>query len=310
MSPELARLGHVALETPDLDESLAVFHDAVGLEVVDRTDDAAFLRATQEFDHHSLRLTEGESAGVDHLGWQTRDAEGVGAFADRLVAAGVGVTRVDAGHERGQGEAIRFQVPNGHEFEIYHEMEKPDPPAERRSRLKNRPYASTETNPVAPRTLDHVQIWDPDALACAEWLQEHLGFEVHERYDRTDGSRWGTFLSAGGAKIEAAVVQNESGEDPPALHHTAYAVDDPSHLFAAGDAMKERKVPVDGFGQHSISQGKFLYARDETSGHRIEFNDGGYLVFDPNWEPVEWREDDLEDRQWLGGLTPGEAVFY
>jgi len=310
MAPELARLGHIALETPDLADSMEFFHDAVGMEEVERTADTVYLRAMDEFSHHSLSLTERDSAGVAHIGWQTAEPEHVELYAERLTEMGVDVRWVDEDEERGQGDAIRFEVPHGHTFELYFEMEKPDPPDERRSRLRNRTYSPTKTNPVAPRQIDHVQIWDPNARDCAEWLQEHLDFEMHERYNLEDGSRWGTFLSASGTKIEAAVIQNESGQAPPAVHHTAYTVDGGADLFEAGDAMKEHQVPIDGFGQHSISRGKFLYARDTTTGHRIEFNDGGYLVFDPDWDPIEWEETDLDDRQWLGGLTPGDAVHY
>ncbi|WP_247004139.1 VOC family protein [Halosolutus gelatinilyticus] len=307
--PELARLGHVALETPDLDESMAFFHDAVGLEVVDREETTAYLRAADEFDHHSLILSESESAGVSHIGWQTREPEHVSAFADRLTEQGIDVTWIGAGDELGQGEAIRFRTRNGHEFEIYYEMEKPDPPEERRSRLRNRVYSPTETNPIAPRDIDHVQIWDPDVVRISEWLQETLGFEVHEYYDLEDGSRWGTWLSAGGCKIDVAIIRDDDA-DVASFNHVAYTVDNANALFDAYDAMKERELPVDGLGQHSVSRGKFCYTRDPVTDHRIEFSDGGYVVFDPNWEPIAWNETDLEERQWIGGFDGLESVRY
>lgn len=309
VSPELARLGHVALETPSVEESLDFFRDAVGLEEVCRTDTTVYLRAVDEFDHHSLSLTEAEQSGVSHIGWQTRRSEDLEAFADKLDRQGIDVSWIEAGTELGQGRAIRFSTPHGHRFEFYHEMEKPDPPAERRSKLKNKTYARTGTNPIAPRRIDHVQIWDGDAVGCVEWLRETLGFRIQEYYDRNDGSRWGTFMSACGNKIEAAVIDDEDSE-PPALHHIAYKVDTADDLFDAADAMNERGIPTDGIGQHSISRGKFLYTRDPTSGHRIEFNAGGYLVFDPNWEPIAWSEDDLEDRQWIGQIKSAKRVQY
>ncbi|MGQ4556191.1 VOC family protein [Halobellus sp. GM3] len=310
MPPELARLGHVALETPDLDGSLSFFSDVVGFEEVEREGDTSYLRAVDEFDHHSIALTEAEESGVDHIGWQTVDSESLSAFAERLEGEGIDVTWVEAGEELGQGEAIRFSTPTGHEFEFYHEMEKPDPPAERRSKLKNKTYSRTTTNPIAPRRIDHTQLWDTDAAGFAEWLQEALGFTVQEQYDRTDGSRWGTFLTACGNKIEAAVIDDEEAGNDPALHHIAYKVDTADDLFDAHDAMNEHGIPTDGIGQHSISRGKFLYVRDPVSGHRIEFNAGGYLVFDPNWEPIAWTEDDLEDRQWIGQIKSKERVNY
>ena len=310
MTPELARIGHVALETPDLESSLSFFRDAVGLEEVARENGTVYLRAIDEFDHHSLTLTEAESAGVDHVGWQTVDRESLSEYATQFEEQDIDVTWIDDGAELGQGEAIRFTTPHGHRFEFFAEMEKPDPPAERRSKLKNRAFSSVGSNPIAPRRIDHVQLWDPNATEFAEWLQDELDFQVQEYYDREDGSRWGTFLSACGNKIESAIIEDEDGANPPALHHIAYKVDTADDLFDAADAMNERGIPTDGIGQHSISRGKFLYVRDPVSGHRIEFNAGGYMVFDPHWEPIAWKEGDLEDRQWIGQIESKERVTY
>jgi catechol 2,3-dioxygenase len=310
MAPAVARLGHVALETPGLEESLSFFRDAVGLEEVERVDETVYLRAVDEWDHHSLSLTEADAAGVDHVGWQTEEPSDVEAFAGRLTEQGIEVTRVDAGSEPGQGAAIRFEAPHGHRFELYGEMAKPDPPAERRSKLKNRVYDPSGNRPIAPQRIDHVQLWDPDGEGCADWIEEELGFQVQEYYDEADGSRWGTFLSACGVKIDLAVVQSTDETDDPALHHVAYKVDGPADLFAAHDVLNERGLPTDGLGQHSISRGEFLYARDPLSGHRIEFNSGSYLTLDPHWEPVAWQEGDLEDRQWIGAIQSRERNTY
>lgn len=310
MGPTLHSLGHVALQTPDLETSLNFFRDAVGFEEVEREDGTVYLRATDEFDHHSLSVTEGDSAGVDHIGWQTADPESVSLFADELESEGIDVTWIEAGTELGQGEAIRFSTPTGHRFECYYEMEKPEVPADRRSKLKNKPYSATKTNPIAPLRIDHVQIWDDDAHALANWMCEHLDFRVQELYDNTDGSRWGTWVSANGVKTDAAVIQNTPDDPPASLNHTAYKVNSDEDLFDAAGAMREQEIPTDGFGQHSISRGKFLYARDPVSDHTIEFNGGGYLVFDPEWEPIEWQEGDLKDRQWVGRIAGGVNVPY
>jgi catechol 2,3-dioxygenase len=313
MAPEVARLGHVALETPDLEASLSFVRDAVGLEEVERRDGTVYLRGVDEFDHHSLSLTEADEAGIDHVAWQTAEPEHVEAFAERFADRGLDVTWVDDDAEAGQSEAIRFDVPNGHRFELFGEMSKPEPPEGRRSRLKNRAYDPSGNNPIAPHGIDHVQIWDPDGRECADWLRDELGFRVQEYYDTEDGTRWGTFLSACEAKIDIAVVQSESAQDDPAVHHVAFSVDSPNDLFAAHNAMNEHGYPVDGIGQHGISRGEFCYARDPVSGHRIEFNTGSYLTLDPHWEPVAWEAGDIsdgDDHQWIGGIDSLERVRY
>lgn len=310
MTPAVHSLSHVALETPDVAASLDFFGDAIGFEETDREDGTVYLRAPDEFAHHSISLAEADRPGVDHIGWQTVDAESVDSFAEHLEGEGIDVRWVDAGEEPGQGRAVRFDVPSGHRFELCHEMESPDAPPDRRSKLRNKPYAETTTNPVAPRRIDHVQIWDPEARDVARWLCEHLGFRVQESYDTSDGSRWGTFVSANGVKIEAAVIRDDDPAAEATFNHVAYKVDSGDDLFDAASAMRERGIPTDGFGQHSISRGKFCYARDPVSDHTIEFNAGGYLVFDPTWEPVRWQEGDLEDRQWIGAITGGVNVPY
>jgi catechol 2,3-dioxygenase len=312
MTPALARVGHVAFETPSLAESVRFFRDAVGLQEVERVDGTVFLRGVDEFYHHSLSLTDAESAGVAHVGWQTRDPESVEGFAERLTAAGIDVDRVAAGTEPGQGDAIRFDTPGGHRFEFYYDMAKPDPPAERRSRLKNRPYDPSATGRTAPRQVDHVQIWDADALGVANWLED-LGLRLHESFTLADGTRWGSFLSASRTKIDVAVVQHD-GDEPPALHHVAYEVGSVEDLFAAADAMSERGIEVDsGPGQHAFSRRRFLYVRDPASGIRVEFSTGGYTVYDPDWQPVEWSEADVgdgDDHQWIGRLDMPDKTGY
>lgn len=309
MTGNLHSLGHVALETPNLDESLQ-FLDAVGMEEVERDDGTVYLRAPDEFEHHSLSISEADEAGVDHIGWQTSDPESLHDFAEYFEDQGIAVDWIDEDGERGQGEAIRFSTPHGHRFEFFYRISKPKAPPERRSKLRNKPYAETTTNPIAPRRIDHVQVWDPEAHEVAKWMQEHMDMRVQERYNEADGSRWGTFLSACGVKIEAAVIQHEEPDGDPSLNHIAYKVDRADDLYDAADAMREHGYPTDGLGQHSISRGKFLYARDPVSNHTIEFNAGGYLVFDPEWDPIRWEEDDLKDRQWIGRIAGGVNVPY
>ncbi len=310
MTGNLHSLSHVALKTTGLEESLEFFNGAVGMEIVERDGDDVYLRAPDEFQHHSIVLSEAGEAGVDHVGWQAADPESVTAFGEYFEDLGLDVTWVEADEERGQGEAVRFVNPFGHRFEIFYRMDNPEPPEARRSKLRNKPYAETTTNPIAPRRIDHVQIWDTEAHDLAQWMLEHMDMRVQESYDLTDGSRWGTFVSASGVKIEAAVIQHEEPDGDPSLNHIAYKVDTEIDLYAAADAMRELGYPNDGIGQHSISRGKFYYARDPVSDHTIEFNAGGYLVFDPDWDPVRWQQDDLKRRQWIGQITGGVNVPY
>src|SRR3712207_6047002 len=136
MTPEIAKLGHVAVVTPDLAASEWFFRDVVGLEQTDTQDDTIFLRAWGDNEHHTLSLTAGPEAVIDHIGWRTKRPEHVDAFAHALGGHGLEVTYVEPDEERGQGRAVRFRLPfGGHPFELYYDVERPTAHQDRRSRM-------------------------------------------------------------------------------------------------------------------------------------------------------------------------------
>jgi catechol 2,3-dioxygenase len=66
-----------------------------------------------------------------------------------------------------------------------------------------------------------------------------------------------------------------------------------------------------GPGKHGISQALFLYVF-EPGGNRVElFGDAGYLIFDPDWKPVTWTEENLDSAIiWYGAPLPAEYFLY
>jgi catechol 2,3-dioxygenase-like lactoylglutathione lyase family enzyme len=84
MAPEIAKLGHVALVTPNLEQSLWFFRDVIGLDLVERRDDTVYLRAWGDWEHHTLTLRAGDAAVVDHIAWRTKRREDVDLFARQL----------------------------------------------------------------------------------------------------------------------------------------------------------------------------------------------------------------------------------
>ncbi|WP_144906717.1 VOC family protein [Halobellus captivus] len=304
--PELAKLGHIALETPDLEESVWFFRDVLGLNEVERTDDTVYFRGQVDFEHHSLSLTQAAESGVNHIAYRTESPKDVGQFADHFEANGVDVTWVDSGTEAGQGEAVRFTVPHGHQFEIYYDIEKVETPKETRSRLRNRMHKATSR--VTPRHIDHVNILDRDAGETAAWLQDHLGFQLNEYFATPDDEYFRNWLTVATLPHDVAVGTTFVEEEPlERLHHVAYRVENIHHLFEAADELSENDIQIDGGpGQHAMTEGKFLYFRDPASDIRVELYTGGYPVFDPDWEPIRWTEDDAGvagDHQWIGDTT-------
>ena len=68
--PNVLRLGRVELKVLDLDKSVEYYTKVIGLEVTGRVGDSVYLKAWDEYDHHSVILTKSKSAGVAHIAFK------------------------------------------------------------------------------------------------------------------------------------------------------------------------------------------------------------------------------------------------
>jgi catechol 2,3 dioxygenase len=302
--PQLARLAHVALATPDLDGSYHFFHDLLGLEEVGNDGDAVQLKAWGDFGHHTLTLipSKGERGHVDHIAWRTMKPEHVEEYAARLAAEGVEVTKLAAGEENGQGEAIRFKVADRFSFEIYYDFDREDHGVNgaRPASIKTNAFAPHNRG-ISPRRIDHVNLFADKPQEPIDFLQEHLGFKVRETLSAEDE------LKAAWMAVSPLPHDIGVGIDPhggrAGCHHVGFFVDGSSDILRAAEIFAENGVPIDrGPGRHAISQALYLYVRDPASQHRVELFTGGYLVLDPDWGPYHWTDEDYH--QWWGGDIP------
>ena len=241
-TPEIAKLGHVALVTPDLEKSLWFFKDVIGLEETEEVDGTHYLRAWGDFEHHTLSITEGEKAYLDHIAWRTKRPEDVEAFAKILQEAGTEVKWVEAGEEAGQGRAIRFKLPSQHSFEIYYDMEKTLAEPSKRSVLKNQTYKSWARG-VSPRRIDHVNILTSmKANEVSDYLMENLGFKMRECVQAPDKSLVGAWLSVTPLVHDIAISHDPFAPTTNRIHHISYWLDNAQDLLRAADILKENEI--------------------------------------------------------------------
>lgn len=310
--PSLAKLGHVAFETPDLEESLWFFSDLMGLQVVERTDDTAYLCGFRDHEHHTMSLTEGSKGGVDHIGWRTADAASLEGFAEQIESFGLDVERLDPNPEVGVGGSIRFDAPTGHPWEFYWEVDKPQAPEDVRSSIPMRRYSPEAANRVYPQRIDHIHVQDPEAEKHASFLQEELGFGLNEAFKKPDGNIWGWWMAVTALPHDIGIHQLDVEE--PQFHHISYHLDHLQDLWDAADVMREHNIEIDaGPGKHAITNANYLYVKDPASRIRIELFAGpGYLNFEPDWETVIWEEEigTESDHQWFGDQYDAEGVPY
>ena len=100
---------------------------------------------------------------------------------------------------------------------------------------------------------------------------------------------------------DLAMVANQD-ELNGRLHHLAFNLESLSDALTAADVLADLDVEIGvGPGKHGIGQAMYLYVFDPGSGHRVEIYAGGYHIFDPDWQALEWAPVDFpEGLTWYG----------
>ena len=285
----IAHIGHAELRVRDLEASRAFFTELFGLYVTEETDRQVFLRAWQDWDHHTLVLTQASESSLGHVGWRVEAPGDLREFERRLTAQGIGVHWVEG--SIGHGDALRFNSPSaGVPLELYWEVEtfrNRDPAVA--SRLPSHPLRFTGKG-VAPRRLDHANILVDDVRTEQEWFSDVLGMRHNYYVVGRDELRLGSFVGRTNISHEIAFMRNRA-QDGNRLHHVSYFLDSPDQVVRGATILRDAGHPIEwGPGLHGSSDAMFLYAF-EPSGHRVEVWTGGFLLFAPDWEPMRWESD-------------------
>jgi len=281
----IAHVGHAELHVPDLAASTHFFTELLGLQISAQAPGRVYLRAWQDWDHHTLVLVEASKPGLGHLGWRVPKWQDAEQLRRELERRGVQSAWADADGP-GHGESLRFTTPGGLPFELYWEVERYRPAGEQVSRLPSHP-SRIPARGAAPRRFDHVTFIVDDVVAEQEFLTEALGIRHNYYINGPDGARWGSWLSANNVSHETAVTRNAFGTGGR-LHHIAYFADSPDEVLRTATLLVEHGCELEwGPGKHGTSGATFLYFR-EPGGNRVEVWTGGMLIFEPDWEPIRW----------------------
>lgn len=301
--PQVAQCGSINLGTKNLEQSLFFFRDTLGMEEVERHGNVSYLRCYQELGHHSLILTEQAEDKVNAYSFRVKRPQDVELFHEELQRQEIETLEIAAGTVPGRGTAIRFLLPGGeHPIELYYDIDKPLAPGAMRSHL---PSNSSKRRGLGVRRIDHFNIQtSPSTINQAEqWVRDTLGFKRREFLYMPDHPQTvlASWMSVTPQVHDLAIVANPF-EKKAQLHHVAFNMQDFSDVLTAADVLKDLDVRFDvGPGKHGIGQAMYLYVFDPGSGHRVEIYAGGYLIFDPDWEALEWKIEDFpEGLTWYG----------
>jgi catechol 2,3-dioxygenase len=292
---DIAHLAHVEMLTDRFEESLDFFTRVYGLKLSGQDETSAYLRAWDDYEHHSLKLTRADTTGVGHIAYRAASPQALERRVKAIEESGykvLGWVEGDPGH----GRAFRFEDPFGHVFEIYYETVRHAPSGDDVPALKNTASAFTG---AAPRRIDHLNLLCDDVAEFRRFMETCLGSRVTEMILLDNGRLGGCWFTVNNKTYDLACTE-EHGGGHGRLHHVTYATDQREDILRAADIFLQNGVHIEtGPHKHAIQGTFFLYVW-EPAGNRVELaNSGARLILAPDWEPVVWTQKErLKGQAW------------
>ncbi|WP_233356171.1 VOC family protein [Henriciella aquimarina] len=248
------RLGYLALNVTDLDQSSEFYERIVGLTPAGKAGGCRFFRCSEK--HHDIALVQADEPGIKRIGWEMESPEALAAVRSRFAKLGLNPTPVSNSEAEllGIGEAFRASDPVlGATMEFYAAMDK-----------AKAPYVPSHTRIVR---LGHVVLAGPDLPRAEDFFIKEMNFRASDRID--------------GAVVHMRCFPNPlhhsfgiGRAEAPQLHHVNFMVTDVDDIGRANVRMKKENVPiVYGPGKHPQSESLFFYFLD-PDGITLEYSFG------------------------------------
>ena len=293
---DIAHLAHVELFTPKLDESTRFFTEIMGMSISDTERGTVYLRAYDDYEHHTLKLTAHKHAGMGHFAWRTRTADALEARAKAIEKTGLGIGWTDG--DLGHGKTYLFQTPDGHKVEIYFDSHKYKANDSDKSALKNT-ASKFPGRGMNVRRIDHLNLLAQDVAAFRDFQLNTVGGRLSETIIFDNNEVKGAWFSVNSKSYDLAVTGDHTTMKAR-FHHLTYAVNSREEVLIAADIALENGIFIEtGPHKHAIQQTFFLYVY-EPGGNRIEIaNPTARLILDPDYETIVWnKEERLKGQAW------------
>jgi catechol 2,3-dioxygenase-like lactoylglutathione lyase family enzyme len=290
----VTKIAHATYETPDLDQQIEYYTDVMGLSLVAKEKDAAYLAST--VDHHSIVLRRGSKAQCVRLGFQIPMDADLDAFDKQVAAHGVKTAR-KKDPEPSISEAVAFEDAKGTVMEVF-----------KRAAFSHQKF---QQKGIVPFKLGHVAFHCEDVKKVTKFYVDVLGFRE---------SDWmGDFFSFLRCGPDHHTI-NLMGTGSNRHFHTAFELRDWSHMHDACDFLSLRGFKLLwGPGRHGIGHNLFAYHRapngliTETFAELDRMNEElGY--FEPRpWhrdnpqKPKVWEKDPSASNLW--GIMPPDEMM-
>ncbi|WP_342558451.1 VOC family protein [Metasolibacillus sp. FSL K6-0083] len=296
---DIVHIGHVELLTPKLNDSIEFFYESMGLEIVKRTDEKAYMRCWNDYENYSIILTQSDEPGVGHTAFRVRSSQALERRVQAIEATGIQGEWIDG--DFGHGRAYQYLGLDGHLMELYFETEKYKAPEHLKPTLKNQ-HQKFIGRGAAVKNLDHINFLSSNPDADGDFAQHVLGMKLTEQIVLDNGTRGAVWYRSNAKSYELVYSRDATGTKGR-FHHLALSVDTNEGIWRAANLFIDQNVFIEfAPSKHAINQTYFVYVY-EPGGNRIEICSGGYLVLDPDFEPITWTEEDRKRGQAWGNKT-------
>jgi catechol 2,3-dioxygenase-like lactoylglutathione lyase family enzyme len=288
------KIAHAAYEMPDLEKQIEYYTDILGLTLVERTKEAAYLAST--VDHHSVVLSKGAESKCLRLGFQIAPDDDLGEFERQVQGQGVKTER-KKDPEPTIADMVTFQDPKGTVMEVF-----------KRGEFSGQRFP---TKGVVPHKLGHVAFHCAEVKKVTSFYCDVLGFRVSDWM-----GEFFSFLRCGPDHHTINLMETGTNRH----FHTAFEVRDWAHLQTACDYLSLNGYKLLwGPGRHGIGHNLFAYHRapngliTELFAELDRMNEElGY--FEPRpWhrdrpqKPKVWAKDPSASNLW--GILPTEEMM-
>jgi catechol 2,3-dioxygenase-like lactoylglutathione lyase family enzyme len=274
---KVSRIGHLTLETPDLERQLDYYQRVMGLHLAERENSSAYLcTAIGEL---AVVLKQGATQRCRQLAFQVSSQTDLDAAARALSSDGiVAQTREDS--RPGCGKVLVFTDLNGTEIELFTAVSFAAPAG---------------TAGISPFKLGHVAFIVDDPVATSAFYERYLGFRVSDWVEQ-----FFVFMRCGPDHHTVNFLR----ADGRRMHHFAFEMRDAAHLTASCDVLGREKLeliwgPVRHGPGHNIATYHLntdnMMVELYTELDRMSFEELGYF------DPKPWHEDRPQrPKTWAG----------
>lgn len=231
------RIVYGAFDTPDLEGQIDHYNKVMGLTLVERDGDAAYLSTSS--DHHTVVLRKGSEAKCGAIGFQLAPETDLGDYLKQIESHGIKAERV-SDPQPNIAEAVVFEDAKGTRMEVFVE-----------ATPSNADFLNTG---ISPNKVGHIAFNCTDVQNDVKFYCDVLGFKVSDWMgDFFAFLRCGpdhhTINLVGGAKTK--------------FHHIAFELRDWTHIRDACDLLAKDRIPlVWGPVRHGIGHNISTYHRN------------------------------------------------